>query len=194
MKSRTDVMLDIDDDVIRRAAQGDAGAFEAILKSYGDLVFNVSLRVVRHREDAEEVAQEVFLTIYRKLKDFQWRSSFKTWVYRVTINTAINYAKRVAGMKNRSVEYNEAVHAGESSPSDVQQSAEKEYAQGVVDRLLGELSEEQRACIVLRNMEGLKYEEIAGVLGIDINAVRSRLKRARVKLLSVRDEVMANEM
>ncbi len=187
-------MLDIDDDVIRRAAQGDAGAFEAILKSYGDLVFNVSLRVVRHREDAEEVAQEVFLTIYRKLKDFQWRSSFKTWVYRVTINTAINYAKRVAGMKNRSVEYNEAVHAGESSPSDVQQSAEKEYAQGVVDRLLGELSEEQRACIVLRNMEGLKYEEIAGVLGIDINAVRSRLKRARVKLLSVRDEVMANEM
>ncbi|MBF0387433.1 MAG: RNA polymerase sigma factor [Candidatus Omnitrophica bacterium] len=186
-------MQDIEDELIKRAALGSTEAFEGILKGCGDFVFNVSLRMVRNRQDAEEVSQEVFLLIFRKLKEFQWRASFKTWVYRITVNTALNYIKRVAGMKDRSVEYNEDLHST-AQPGEVPAVAEKEYAQGVVDRLLGELTAEQRACIVLRNVEGLTYEEIAGALGIDINSVRSRLKRAREKMLSIKKEVMADEL
>lgn len=186
-------MQDISEDVILRAARGESDAFEQILKAYGEVVYNVSLRVVRHKEDAEEVAQEVFLTLYRKLRGFEGRSSLKTWIYRITVNTAINFAKRAARMKDKTVGYDETNEPADAH-SEAQERTEGEYAGKVVDRLLQMLSEEQRACIVLRNVEGLSYEEIAGALGININAVRSRLKRARERLLAVKEEVMADEL
>jgi len=76
----------------------------------------------------------------------------------------------------------------------VAEKSEREHNEGVINRLLGVLTPEQRACIVLRSMEGLSYKEMADVLAIDVNAVRSRLKRAREKLLSVRKEVLENEL
>ena len=186
-------MQDIAEDVIMRAARGDSDAFEEILKGYGDLVFNVSLRVLRHRQDAEEVSQDVFWTLYKKLRDFEGRSSLKTWIYRITMNAAINYAKRTARMKDRTVEYDEEAF-GTDQHGGGPDVAEKEYAENVVQRLLDLLSPEQRACVVLRNIEGMSYEEIAQTLGIDINSVRSRLKRARDKMLAARKEVMQHEL
>ncbi len=186
-------MQDIAEDVIKRAIGGDINAFEEILKAYGDLVFNVSLRVLRQREDAEEVSQDVFLTLHKKLRDFQGRSSLKTWIYRITMNAAINYSKRTAKMNNRTVEYDEGALSLDQQGV-MPDVAEKEYSENVVGRLLGLLSVEQRACVVLRNIEGMTYEEIARALGIDINSVRSRLKRARDKMLVVKEEVMQHEL
>ncbi|NLE64303.1 MAG: sigma-70 family RNA polymerase sigma factor [Elusimicrobia bacterium] len=185
-------MQDIKGDVVSRAGQGDLKALEMIFKAYGDLVFNVSLRIVNNREDAEEVSQDVLWIIARKIRSFEGRSSLKTWIYRITINAALRYARRNTG-KGRFVEYDDTINGG-SGGNDVERAADKEQAEAVVQGLLGELSEEQRACIVLRSMEGLSYEGIADVLGIRVNAVRSRLKRAREKLLSRRKEVMRDEM
>ena len=180
-------------EVTARASNGDLQAFRDIYDAYSGFVFNVALRVTRHREDAREITQEVFVTVHNKLKSFRHRSSLRTWMYRVTVNTSFNYIKKHARLKSRMVEYDDSL--GSSYSRDyMAEKAEREHNEGVINRLLGVLTPEQRACIVLRSMEGLSYEEMADVLAIDVNAVRSRLKRAREKLLSVRKEVLENEL
>lgn len=177
-------MQDISEDILKKAAEGDVAAFEVIYKATSSFVYNLSLRVVNNREDAEEVTQEVFLIIYDKLKTFRFESSFKTWIYRITANHAINWAKKMARHKTGIVEFDEnlvvaVTHETNSSMHQQEQSK-------VVDQLLSALNPEQRACVVLRNIEGLSYQQIAESLKININTVRSRLNRARQTLLALK--------
>src|ERR1700733_12793154 len=99
-------MEDISRDTLIKASQGDMQAFEEVYKTSSSFVYNVALRVVNNREDALEVSQEVFMIIYNKLKDFRFESSFKTWVYRITANHAINFAKK--NTRSKTVPYEEA--------------------------------------------------------------------------------------
>ena len=87
-------MEDISQEILIKASQGDMQAYEHVYKTTNSFVYNVAFRVVNNREDAMEVTQEVFLIIYHKLKSFRFESSFKTWIYRITSNCAINYAKK----------------------------------------------------------------------------------------------------
>lgn len=183
-------MQDITDEIIVKAAGGDLEAFEFIYRATSGFVYNVAFRVVNNRQDAEEVTQEVFLTVYNKLNSFRFQSSLKTWIYRVTANAAINYAKRVS-KDHKHMELDEQITAG---PQEANDNISKEHNEKVVTALLDSLNPDQRACVVLRSIEGLSYQEIADALGININTVRSRLKRARETLLSMRDEVMTNEL
>jgi len=186
-------MHDISDDILVKASRGDLGAFEAIYKAASGFVYNVAYRVVGRKEDAEEVTQEVFLTVYHKLKDFRFQSSFKTWLYRVTLNSAINYAKKASKERNRTVEYNEDFNAV-SVPEEARANMDRAAHQTAIDGLLKMLNPEQRACIVLRNIEGFSYQQIAEALGININTVRSRLKRGRETLMALKGEVIRNEL
>ena len=86
-------MQEIERDLIEKAARGDKKAFEEIYCLSSGYVFTLALRVTNNREDAEEAAQDVFVRIYKNLKKFQFKSSFKTWIYRIAINTGINYIK-----------------------------------------------------------------------------------------------------
>jgi RNA polymerase sigma-70 factor, ECF subfamily len=185
--SKVNRMQDVPDQVIAQAAAGDVASFETIFKSYADYVYNVALRVVRSREDAQEITQDVFIAVFKRLKDFQFRSHLKTWLYRITVNMAINYAKKETPKRSATVEYIDEIIPGKQSP-------DCSDAQGLVDYLFSFLTPEQRVCLVLRSGEGLSYEEIAQTLNININSVRSRIKRAREKLLTVRKEVMADEL
>ena len=128
--------------------------------------------------------------LHGKLKGFRHDASLKTWIYRITVNMAINHYRKRRRERERAVVYDEAVHAGSSGEGEA--AVEKEYKESVIQKSLDRLSEEQRVCIILRSFEGLSYEQIASSLKIDINAVRSRLKRAREKLMGIREEVMAN--
>jgi RNA polymerase sigma factor (sigma-70 family) len=83
-------MQELSEDILRAAAGGDMEAFEQVYRTYASFVYNVAYRMVEAKEDAEEVTQEVFLTVHRKLNSFLFRSSLKTWVYRITVNCAIN--------------------------------------------------------------------------------------------------------
>ncbi|MDD2702813.1 MAG: RNA polymerase sigma factor [Candidatus Omnitrophica bacterium] len=181
-------MNDIPDDVLKKAAAGGLESFEAVYKSLSGFVYNVAFRVVNNRQDAEEVTQEVFLTMYRRLKDFRFESSFKTWVYRITVNHAINYGRKASRGKNRSFEYDDEMQVT-VTPGVVEAEIEKEYVNTVVEKLLGAISPEQKACMVLRGMEGLSYKQIAEILEVNINTVRTRLRRAREILLSLRKKV-----
>ena len=165
-------------DIVTRASGGDMDAFHELYKLSSGYVYNIALKVTSNREDAEEVAQDVFVKIYNNLKDFRFRSNVNTWIYRITINTAINkYKKRTKENSGKSL-YNEAV-LPEPAQQSLKKRIEDEENKLVVRKLLELLNPDQRACVTLRDIEGLSYKEIAGVLRININTVRSRLKRAR---------------
>ena len=176
-------MEEIAKDILLRASQGDLQAFEGVYKASSSFVYNVAFRIVNNREDALEVAQEVFMTIYHKLKGFRFESSFKTWVYRITANSAINFAKKSSRLKT--VPYEDDLGEGEVL-NEVHAQMDQEHQSQLVENLLAELNCDQRACMVLRDIQGLSYEEIAQALNININTVRSRLKRSREKLLSLK--------
>jgi RNA polymerase sigma-70 factor (ECF subfamily) len=175
-------MREISQDVLKKASQGDIQAFEEVYNAAGSLVYNVALRITRNSADAEEVAQDVFMKIYHSLKDFQFRSSFKTWIYRIAVNTAINRYRKSARERNGMIDYDNAVESFPASGSTAD-SAIRNDNEARLNGLLGMLSLDHRTCLVLREIQGLSYGEIAVSLKIPVNTVRSRLKRARQALL-----------
>lgn len=172
-------MQDVPKDIIAKAAAGDISAFEEIYKRTSIFVYNVALRITNNNEDADEVTQDVFIKMYKNLGGFNFLSSFKTWIYRITANTAINYKKAVEKHVNRKVDYDSTFHSVFTKEA-VRNNIDKKEQISV---LLNALNPDQRACVVLREIEGLNYKEIANALRININTVRTRLKRAREKLL-----------
>jgi len=175
-------MRQISRDIIIKASHGDIGAFQEIYNAFSEFVYTVALRVTRTREDAQEVTQDVFMKVYKKLKWFGFKSSLKTWIYRIAVNTAINTSKRSAKNQNRLVEYDDDVQCGNASCS-VQKDIDKESNEKHIASLLEQLNPDQRACVVLRNIEEMSYKEIARVLNTNIVTVRTRIKRAREKML-----------
>lgn len=178
-------MDEIPDNIITAAAQGDAAAFERIYRGCAGQVYSTAFRIVNNRECAAEVTQEVFITVYRKLPSFAFRSSFSTWLYRISVNAAIDRARKTTREQGRTVAYDEQTMAGETTTT-AEDALDREPARQLITRLLAALNPDQRACIVLRNIDGLSYEEIAATLKINVNTVRSRLKRAREKLIALR--------
>ena len=177
-------MSDISNELIIQAADGDMAAFEAIYKASSGFVYNIALKVTNNRDDADEVTQDVFVKIFNSLKEFGFRSSFKTWIYRIAANTAINHAKSESRRGRGKVEYDPATHDIQA-PDTAKQEPDTEEAKGEVARLLDKLDPDQRAVLVLREIEELDYRAIADTLNININTVRSRLKRAREKLIAL---------
>jgi len=177
-------MQELSQQIIIQASQGNIDSFEAIYRTYSDFIYHVAFRVVNSLEDAEEVTQEVFLAVYRELPGFRFQSSFKTWVYRIAANTAINHAKKRSKEQNRTVEFEESMESG-IMINPFNEKSDRDHQEKVISTLLGALSPDQRACLVLRDLEGLSYDEIAETLKININTVRSRLKRARERLLNL---------
>lgn len=176
--------MEIAQELIERAGRGDMPAFEELYKASSGFVYNVALRVTRNYADAQEVTQDVFLKIYHSLKDFRFRSAFKTWAYRITVNTAINRYRRVKKEKQYRADYNDALeYPAAGNPA--ADWAIKSDNQERLDKLLDSLIPEHKICLILREIEGLSYQDIAAALRIPLNTVRSRLKRARQALLEV---------
>jgi len=186
-------MSDIPKETLKQAAGGHVESFEEIYKAYAGYVYNVVYRIVENLEDAKEVTQDVFLTIYKQLENFRFNSSFKTWIYRISVNASINYVKKRNKERNRTVELNEEIHMVNQT-NQVENKIDKQFNEKIIDTFLNKLNEDQRACIVLRSMEGFSYQEIADTLNININTVRTRIKRARETILAIRNEVVRNEM
>jgi RNA polymerase sigma-70 factor (ECF subfamily) len=172
---------DLSNEQIKKAAQGDVAAEEALYMAAHGFVYHVALGMIGNVDDAYEVSQETFIKIFENLDQFKFQSSLKTWIYRITVNTALNARKKQRSLNHRRVAFDESV---ESLPDNaVERHSVEAGMSESVHILLNSLSPDQRACVVLRDMEGLRYDEIAKVLHININTVRSRLKRARENLL-----------
>ena len=177
---------DIPEDIIRAAARGDRPAFRVIYERFSDYVYGLASRILGQEQDAEEVTQDVFVQAYQRLSGFRFEASFKTWLYRITVNTAYNYYKKNKRRYKRIAEYRR--NAEGARPVDHRNGGFEDYEE-LISRLLSALSEDQRTCIILRSIENLSYEEISEILNVNVNTVRSRVMRAREKLMSLKEEL-----
>jgi RNA polymerase sigma-70 factor (ECF subfamily) len=166
--------------LVDRLRRGDPRAFEDLVIAYQHRVFGVALRMLANRAEAEELAQEVFLRVHRAVGEFRGESKLSTWLYAIASRLCLN---RLASGERRIARHGEATLArlasSENSPVEEVERSELETA---LHRAITELSDERRIVVVLRDLEGLSYEEIAAALELELGTVRSRLHRARMDL------------
>ncbi len=175
-------------ELVERCRGGDVAAFNRILALHEGMVFSLAARLLGDAEEARDVAQEVFLLVYRRLSRFEGRSSLKTWIYRIVVNQCHNRRRfwHRHG-RDREQELDERLAApadarkGEWLASPYEQARSHERSAAVQKALL-DLSFDQRSVLVLREVEGLSCEEVAAALGIPDGTVKSRLSRAREAL------------
>ncbi len=181
MNGRNDDQL-----LIEAARAGHPGAFGELVRRYQGRLYPTLLRLVGSAEDAEDLLQEAFLRAYRKLGRFKGQSSFYTWLYALAVNLALSHRRR----RKRPTRFSElcAENLGAIEPTDRPDRSDptlpisQAEIQQQVQLALNDLSEEHRAVVVLKEYDGLRYEEIATILKIPVGTVRSRLHRARREL------------
>jgi RNA polymerase sigma-70 factor, ECF subfamily len=178
-----------DREVVRRVQAGDTEAFEVLVEKYKRKAFRLAYGVLRDQEEALDVAQEAFVKAFRSLPKFKGESAFYTWLFRITMNVALD-RKRQRTSRAKSLgtddvppeEWERTAVATDASPDDEAASAERRARIG---RALETLPEHHRSIIILSDIEGLSYREIAEVLAIPMGTVMSRLHNARKRLREV---------
>ncbi len=168
-----------DSDLEDRLRRGDPRAFEELVIAYQHRVFGVALRMLRSRGEAEEIAQEVFLRVHRAVGDFRGEAKLSTWLYAITSRLCLN---RLASGERRMAREGEESLERLRADADPAAHAERGELEAALQRAITELPEERRVVVVLRDFEGLSYEEIAAALDLPLGTVRSRLHRARTDL------------
>ena len=158
-------------------------SFEVLYKESAGFVYNVALRISANTFVAEEATQEVFIKAFRNASSFEARADIKTWLYRIAVNTTLDITRKQRRESGRRVSYDEDIVEKAGGSDDVEKTMTAVAARATVQKLLDTLPEEQKVCIILRELEGLSYEEIARTLEVNINTVRTRIKRARTRLL-----------
>jgi RNA polymerase sigma-70 factor (ECF subfamily) len=181
---------EIDQALVERVQRGDKRAFELLVSKYQRKIFRLLSRLIRDPAEIEDVAQEAFIKAYRALPNFRGESAFYTWLYRIAINTAKNYlvaqGRRAPTSTETEVEDAENFDDADqlrdvNTPDSMLQSRQVGEA---VNRAIEKLPEDLRTAIVLRELEGLSYEEIAESMNCPIGTVRSRIFRAREAIAS----------
>ncbi|HZA95697.1 MAG TPA: RNA polymerase sigma factor RpoE [Burkholderiaceae bacterium] len=176
---------DIDQQLVERVQRGDKAAFDLLVVKYQRKIFRLLSRLIRDTAEIEDVAQEAFVKAYRALPNFRGDSAFYTWLYRIAINTAKNYlvsqGRRAPTSTQSDVEDAETFDDGDhlrdlNTPDSMLVTKQVGDA---VNRAIDQLPEDLRTAIVLRELEGLSYEEIAESMQCPIGTVRSRIFRAR---------------
>ena len=179
---------DPDHEIVRAVLDGDAAAYRGLVERYQNRIYGVCFGMTRNREDARDMAQEAFVKAYRNLNRFRFGSSFYTWLCRIAMNVSIDHLRRMRVRRTEALEENDdggdgdgVIHVAHHR-GDPGKNLERKRLHGRILDALGELPEEQRQAVVLREMEGLSYKEIAEVMGIPEGTVMSRLFYARKKL------------
>lgn len=171
--------------LLARAKAGDQAAFGQLMERYEKQVYRQALGLLGHPEDAADVTQEVFFKAWRALPAFQGGSSLSTWLYRLTGNAAIDLMRREKKRRGE-LSLDDAARCWDSRLTDPaptpELALEREELRRAVLRGLGQLSEEHRQVLVLRELNGASYEEIGQALGLSAGTVKSRLARARLAL------------
>jgi len=183
----TDSILAEETALIDCIVSGQSSQFEILVGNYQQRIYATLLGMLGSPQDAEDVTQETFITAFRKLDQFERRSSFYTWLYRIAFNAAIDLQRRKKRAKNQFVGSNN-VDITQAADLHAESAASVMLAKETVNQVqlaLSRLDEERRNIIVLRDLQGVDYAEIASMLDIPIGTVRSRLHRARIELREI---------
>jgi len=176
--------------LIKRASDGDKNAFGEIVKLYERLVYSSVKSRLGNEEDALDVCQDIFVKLWKNIKKYRGDCSFSTWVYRVTANTCLDFLRhstyaateRMPTYIDKDGDEVEAEFADESESASPELAAERNETVKLVRDAISRLPSDQREVVILRDIEGFSYEDIASMLGIEVGTVKSRLNRARLKL------------
>jgi RNA polymerase sigma-70 factor (ECF subfamily) len=179
--------------LIERWRRGDISAIERLVGKYQGRIYNLILKICANPDSAAELTQDTFVKIIENIDRFESRSSFYTWAFRIAVNLALNYCKRKTTVRWTSLDAETvaddeqtkqslaAILQDEKSP-DPSQIAENRELCRLVQAALDKLDDEQKTIIVLRDIEGMDYAQIAEVLVVELGTVKSRLSRARAAL------------
>ena len=174
--------------LIAESVAGDTRAFGVLVTRYQDRLYNTVFRLVDNAEDARDVVQEAFLSAYQSLGSFKGDSLFFTWLYRIAINSAISMKRKQRSVLRLTSGLESGTLSEPADPSEATQpgrALEMAEDERRVHQALARLSAEHRTVLVLKDMEGRKYEEMAELLEVPIGTVRSRLHRARLELREI---------
>jgi len=184
VSSHTKYSEQLDEDIVLRVQRGDRSAFDFLVIKYQHKIIQLVTRYVKDPSEAQDVAQETFIKAYRALGNFRGDSAFYTWLYRIAINTAKNY---LVSRSRRSSDYQVDIQDAEALENAPQlqgmETPERLLLnQEIIDTIktaIDKLPEEMRTAIMLREFEGMSYEEIAEAMDCPVGTVRSRIFRAR---------------
>ena len=173
--------------LIRQVQHGDTDAFELLVAAYEKTVYNVALQMTGNREDAQDLTQEAFFKAYNSLSSFRGESKFSSWLYRIVSNLCLDFKRRQSRRPSSSLTVED--DEGETLQLDIADESqspevllERKLTRDAVRRGLAELPDEQRQILLLREIQGLSYDEIADAMGLEPGTVKSRIFRARKKL------------
>lgn len=194
---REAVNINIDDAVlVKQFQQGDSSAIETLILKYQDRIYNAILKICGNTDDAAELTQDTFVKVIEKIEQFEGRSGFYTWVFRIAVNLTLNYCKRGIKLRLKSLEAEGHEENGQakgvlkellsddSSPEPATIAANKELYR-IVLRALMRLDDSQRTVVILRDIEGMNYSQIAKVCDLELGTVKSKLSRARSRLREI---------
>ena len=191
--------INIDDAVlVEQWRQGDSEAAERLILKYQNRIYNVILKICANADDAAELTQETFVKVIENIDKFEGRSGFYTWAFRIAVNLTLNYCQRSGRLGLKSLDAEDDGQArqqlkeflnDDSSPDPAAVAANKELCE-IVRASLMKLNDAQRTVVVLRDIEGMNYAQIAEVLDIELGTVRSRLSRARSNLREIMEAIL----
>jgi RNA polymerase sigma-70 factor (ECF subfamily) len=183
-------MSELERSLLRRLRDRDERAFRELLETHRDRVFNITFRMLGNRHEAEDVAQEVFITVFKTIDTFREESKFSTWLYRVTVNQCKNRIKYLARRHDKHRDelddstntdgVNGAIAA--PPPRAPDSALESQQTEKLLQAAIEELDDDQRIVVILRDVEDLSIEEICKITDLPDGTVKSRLHRARLQL------------
>lgn len=181
MEKLTDIAL------VEKLTKGDDKAFLELVNRYTQKAHNLAMRITRNAEDAEEVLQDVFVTVYRKIDKFEGKAAFSSWLYRITANTAFMKLRKrkqtvAVSLEDIKPSIKESWVSERSDLSDINVICSKHQLREQLERAIGKLPEEYRVIFVLRDIDGLSNQEVGDILNLSVPAVKSRLHRSRLML------------
>ena len=186
--------INIGDDVlVEQYRRGDSSSMERLVLKYQNRLYNVVLRICANPDDAAELTQETFVKVIENVAKFKGKSSFYTWAFRIAVNVTLNHCRRRARLGFRSIDAGERSFGdrtasllkefigNEKSPDPVSVAQNRELVE-IATQCLMKLDNSHRTVVILRDIEGMSYAQMAQVLDVELGTVRSRLSRARHKL------------
>ncbi len=188
--------IDSEEALVAAAQRGDEGAFGELLTKYERMVYHAVRQKVKNDEDAADLTQEVFLKVWRHLPNYRGECRFSTWVWRISMNTCLDFLRSAArrphevDMTQTDDDGDERVSepADESTAASPEKRVERNETAALVRAAIDSLPDEQREVVMLRDIEGFSYDEIARMLSLELGTVKSRLNRARAALREIMRE------
>lgn len=165
--------------IINEVLKGNTKAFEQIIHRYKDFIFNLGINFFSNYQDAEDFTQEVFIKIYRNLKNFNFQSNFKTWLYKVAINTAKDFLRKRKIVTSSIEDFENSIYTEEKFEDEIQKDMEAEKILSIIRTLPQKYS----TVLILRYVDNLSYEEIAKVISKPVGTVKTLLFRAKLLLM-----------